>query len=147
MIKQFANLSAFIYLSLSTQLLLAAEQSTGKTLSSSPIGAGALFETLLGLILVLSLIVFLAWLLRRTGRFQMTAHGEMKIIASIALGPRERAVLLQVGEQQLLIGVTVQQINTLHVLEKHITSDKSEGISNSFANKLNKVMQTGASKS
>jgi flagellar protein FliO/FliZ len=147
MIKQFANLSAFIYLSLSTQILLAAEQSTGKTLSSSPIGAGALFETLLGLILVLSLIVFLAWLLRRTGRFQMTANDEIKIIASIALGPRERAVLLQVGEQQLLVGVTVQQINTLHVLEKHITSDKSEDISAGFANKLNKMMQLGASKS
>jgi len=147
MIKQFANLSAFIYLSLSTQLLLAAEQSTGKTLSSSPIGAGALFETLLGLILVLSLIVFLAWLLRRTGRFQMTANDEIKIIASIALGPRERAVLLQVGEQQLLVGVTVQQINTLHVLEKHITSDKSEDISAGFASKLNKMMQLGASKS
>jgi flagellar protein FliO/FliZ len=147
MIKQFANLSAFIYLSLSTQVLFAAEQSTATTLSASPIGAGALFETLLGLILVLSLIVFLAWLLRRTGRFQMTANGEMKIIASIALGPRERAVLLQVGEQQLVVGVTAQQINTLHILEKNVTSDKSEDISAGFASKLNNMMQQGASKS
>lgn len=147
MIKQFASLSAFIYLSLSTKVLFAAEQSTVTTLSGSPIGAGALFETLLGLILVLSLIVFLAWLLRRTGRFQMTANGEMKIIASIALGPRERAVLLQVGEQQLVVGVTAQQINTLHILENNVTSDKSEDISASFASKLNNMMQQGASKS
>ncbi|MDB2705165.1 flagellar biosynthetic protein FliO [Pseudomonadota bacterium] len=147
MIKKFANFSAFLYLSLSAQILLAAEQSAGKVLSNPPVGASALFETMLGLILVLSLIVFLAWLLRRTGRFQMTANGEMKIIASIALGPRERAVLLQVGEQQLLVGVTAQQINILHVLEKNVTSDKNEDISAGFANKLNKMMQQGTSKS
>lgn len=141
MMKQFARLSAFIYLSFLSHISFAAEQSTAKTLSNPSLGAGALFETLLGLMLVLGLIVFLAWLLRRTGRFQMTANGEMKIIASMALGPRERAVLLQVGEQQLLVGVTAQQINTLHILEKNVASNKSEAISAGFANKLNQMMQ------
>ena len=128
-----------------SQIALAAEQVTAKTLSTPPVSTTALFQTLLGLILVLALIVFLAWLLRRTGRFQMAANGEMKIIASLPLGTRERAVLLQVGEQQLLVGVTAQHVQTLHVLDKNIDSKNSQSINSNFANKLNKMMQKGDS--
>jgi flagellar protein FliO/FliZ len=141
MIKRFTQFGLLFTLSLFAKISVSAEQTATKTLNSPNLGASALFETILGLMLVLGLIVFLAWLLRRTGRFQMTSKGEMKIIASMALGTRERAVLLQVGEQQLLLGVTSQQIQTLHVLEKNIVSESSEPMSSSFASKLHKVMQ------
>ena len=87
-----------------------------KTLTSSPLSSTALLETLLGLGLVLGLIAVLAWLIKRTGRFQSTANGEIKMIASLSLGPRERAVLLEVGDEKILVGVTTQQIQTLHIL-------------------------------
>jgi flagellar protein FliO/FliZ len=147
MIRRIRTLFLGICLFLSAQITLAAEQTTAKTLTTPPVTTGALFETLLGLIFVLSLIAFLAWLLRRTGRFQMTSNGEMKIIASLALGPRERAVLLQVGEQQILVGVTTQQIQTLHVLEHNISHDNAQSMPSGFANKLQKMMQQQGSES
>ena len=94
-----------------------------KTLTTSPLSSTALLETLLGLGLVLGLIAVLAWLIKRTGRFQATANGEIKIMASLSLGPRERAVLLEVGDEKILVGVTAQQIQTLHILGK--TADNS----------------------
>ena len=103
-------------LSLWSVIGFTAEQSntlTAKTLTTPPVTTGALLETLFGLFIVLACIAFLAWLLRRTGRFQSSANGEMKIITSLALGPRERAVLLQVGEQQILLGVTSQNVQPL----------------------------------
>jgi len=145
MMKPCAKILLTLCLIVMSQISQAAEQATAKTLSTPPVSTSALFETFLGLILVLSLIAFLAWLLRRTGRFQMTDNGEMKIIASLALGPRERAVLLQVGEQQLLVGVTAQQIQTLHVLDKNITSNSNEVTHSGFAKKLHKMMQQGDS--
>ena len=87
-----------------------------KTLSTSPLNNTALLETLLGLGAVLVLIAVLAWLIKRTGRFQATANGEIKIVASLSLGPRERTVLLEVGDEKILVGVTAQQIQTLHIL-------------------------------
>lgn len=87
-----------------------------KTLTTSPLNNTALLETLLALGLVLGLIAVLAWLIKRTGRFQSTANGEIKMIASLSLGPRERAVLLEVGDEKILVGVTTQQIQTLHIL-------------------------------
>lgn len=113
-----------------------------KTLTTPPVTTSALLETLLGLLIVLACIAFLAWLLRRTGRFQTSANGEMKIITSLALGPRERAVLLQVGEQQILVGVTAQQVNTLHVLETPVNTSTITTSSNaSFADKLQDIMR------
>ena len=114
---------------------------TAKTLSTPPLSSGAIVETLLGLILVLAIIVLLAWLIKRTNRFQTTANGEMKIIAGLALGPRERAVLLQVGEQQILIGVTAQQVQTLYVLETPIITEQTKLKPIDFAEKFQQILK------
>ncbi len=125
-----------------------AEQSNtlaAKTLTTPPVTTSALLETLLGLFAVLACIAFLAWLLRRTGRFQATANGEMKIITSLALGPRERAVLMQVGDQQILLGVTSQHVQTLHILETPVSTTNTKSNSNSnFAEKFQQIMQQRA---
>lgn len=113
-----------------------------KTLTTPPVSRGALLETLFGLFIVLACIAFLAWLLRRTGRFQTTANGEMKIITSLALGPRERAILLQVGEQQILVGVTSQNVQTLHLLETPVNTSAIKSPSNTrFSEKFQQIMQ------
>ncbi|MBE9533316.1 MAG: flagellar biosynthetic protein FliO [Proteobacteria bacterium] len=135
----------YFLLTLFSNAILAAENTetvnTAKVLTTSPVTTGALLETLLGLLLVLSCIAFLAWLLRRTGRFNATANGQMKIVAGLSLGPRERAILLQVGEKQILVGVTAQQIQTLHVLDKNIDTNNTDTNSSSFSEKLQQVMQ------
>ena len=117
------------------------EHTTSKLLTTPPVTTGALLETLLGLFLVLICIAFLAWLLRRTGRFNATANGQMKIIAGLSMGPRERVILLQVGEKQILVGVTAQQIQTLHVLEQNIDTSNSNSSSSTFSEKFQQIMQ------
>lgn len=112
-----------------------------KTLTTPPLSSGAIIETLLGLILVLGIIVLLAWLIKRTNRFHTTAEGEMKIIAGLSLGPHERAVLLQVGEQQILVGVTAQNVQTLHVLETPIKTDTAKLKPIDFADKFQQILK------
>ena len=80
--------------------------------------------------------------MRRTGQFNSAANGEMKIIAGLSLGTREKAILLQVGTQQILVGVTSQHVQTLHVLENNIeTKNKAKIVSSSFADKLQQMMK------
>lgn len=120
----------------------AATESGVQTLNQSPLSAVNLLQTILGLLLVLGCIVAVAWLLKRTNRFHTAANGKLKVIAGIALGTRERLVLVQVGEEQLLLGVTAQQINALHKLETPLTEAESS-TPNEFANKLRQYMQRG----
>ena len=42
------------------------------------------------------------------------------ILADMPLGQKERAVLLKVGETQILLGVAPGRVNTLHVLTQPI---------------------------
>lgn len=91
----------------------------------------------LGLLFILLLIFSMAWLLKKMGYSNQTGQGQLKIIAMLNLGPKEKLAVIQVGQQQLLIGVTATQINTLHVLDESLSvTDVSENIEASFAHKI-----------
>jgi flagellar protein FliO/FliZ len=120
----------------------AAEQAdTARTLTESPVSAMSLLQTLLGLVLVLACIVLVAWLLKRSNSFHTAASGQLKVIAGLPLGTRERAVLVQVGDKQLLLGVTSQQISLLHTLDTPLKTEQAA--QGDFANKLRQLMSQG----
>lgn len=45
----------------------------------------------------------------------------MKVVGGVALGPRERIVLLEIGNEWLVVGIVPGQIRTLHRLPKGIS--------------------------
>lgn len=82
----------------------------------------ALTQVFLGLLLVVGTILALAWLSRRLSG-ALPGNGKfMKILAVLPLGTREKIVLVEVGGQQLILGVTPGQINTLQVLAQPIVT-------------------------
>ncbi|KGM07345.1 Flagellar biosynthesis protein FliO [Methylophaga thiooxydans] len=137
--RRFVTQASMLLLSMP---LFAAEQTEkARTLTESPLSAVNLLQTLMGLLLVLACVVLVAWLLKRTNSFHTAANSKLKVITGIPLGSRERAVLVQIGDEQILLGVTPQQINTLHKLETPLSVANSNGISSDFAGKLRKIMQ------
>ncbi|MGH8143147.1 MAG: flagellar biosynthetic protein FliO [Steroidobacteraceae bacterium] len=82
-----------------------------------PSTAGGLMRVMVALILVLAAIFAAAWVSRRVRSVGGARSSSLDVLAQLPLGPRERAVLVRVGEQQLLIGVTTGCIRTLHVLD------------------------------
>ena len=75
----------------------------------------------LSLFVVLSLIFGLAFIMRRfTG--VSSGNSQMKVVASMMAGAKERIMVLQVGDQQHLIGVTANNINHLATLEEKLES-------------------------
>lgn len=90
---------------------------------AAPAGAGGLVQVTLSLLLVLAAVFAAAWAMRRLRALGRPGAGAVEILADAALGPKERAVLVQVGKQQLLLGVTSAQVNTLHVLTENVRVD------------------------
>jgi flagellar protein FliO/FliZ len=83
--------------------------------------AGQLTQLVFGLLLVLGLIFFLAWLLRRVQQAGPAGKGQViELIGSRALGPRDRLVLVQVGNEQILLGLSPGTITALHVLKEPV---------------------------
>lgn len=77
-----------------------------------PFSTAALLQVLFGLLFVVALILVLAWFARRT--MGVPAAGQhMRVIGGIPLGARERAVLVQVGQEQLLLGVAPGRVTLL----------------------------------
>ena len=101
-----------------------------------------LFQVALGLLFVLGLIIALAWFFRRFGQSQYAVKGNFRVVGGVHLGTREKVVLLQVGNQQLLLGVAPGRVNTLHVLEEPLDLNTPTPISESaFAKRLSTILQ------
>lgn len=81
-------------------------------MESPAVSGGMLTQLTLGLAVVLALAVGLSWLLRR---HVPPRGGAIRVIGGLPLGSRERLLLIEVDETRLLIGVTSQQIQTLHI--------------------------------
>ncbi|MGN8274062.1 flagellar biosynthetic protein FliO [Pseudomonas sp. SMV71] len=103
--------------------------------------AGQLAQLVLGLLLVLGLIFFLAWLLRRVQQAGPAGKGQViDIVGSRALGPRDRLVLVQVGNEQILLGLSPGSITALHVLKEPVQVPSTEQASPEFAQRLMELL-------
>lgn len=103
--------------------------------------AGGLLQVTLGLLVVVGAIIGGAWMLRRFGHIQNGAHGNIKVVGGVSMGARERVVLLQVGETQLLLGVAPGRIQTLHVLDKPVAVNQSNTGGGGFAGRLAELLK------
>lgn len=77
-----------------------------------------LLQTTLGLALVLALIWGAAWAIRRVSPAAARPNSLLKSVATLAVGQRERVVVVEVGEQWLVLGVTPGAISALATLPK-----------------------------
>ena len=102
---------------------------------SSGIG-GQLLQLLLGLGLVVGLIFVLAWLMRRVQRAGPAGNQVIELLGSRALGPRDRLVLVQVGNEQILLGVTPGRITPLHVMSEPVHVPEHQSTTPEFARRL-----------
>lgn len=84
----------------------------------SVVSTGGMIKITLSLLLVLAAIVAVAWLLKRMNVAQQGRGNLLKVIGSVAVGQRERIVLVEINETWLLVGVGPGQIRTLHTLAK-----------------------------
>ena len=80
--------------------------------------ASAGFTSLLWFIAILALIPAALWLLKRTPAGGAAMQGAMRTVAVLPLSPSQRIVTVEVGtgaaRRWLVLGVTGQQITTLH---------------------------------
>ncbi|AOK51307.1 flagellar biosynthesis protein FliO [Burkholderia stagnalis] len=85
--------------------------------SAAPsLGVGAVLQTLVGLALVIGLVFGCAWLARRFGFQPAGRGGPLKVVSSVAVGTKERATIVEIGDTWLVLGVAPGNVRLLHTL-------------------------------
>jgi len=74
-------------------------------------------QMLFGLALVLGILAAAVWLLKRFAS-PIRGNGLLRILGITAVGAREKVVLIEVGEKILMLGVTPNNVRSLHVFER-----------------------------
>lgn len=111
------------------------------TENSSPFSWGAMLQLFAALVFVLIVFFGVIWVLKRFQPGLASAQtGSLRVLASLPLGVRERLLLVQVGEQQLLLGVTPSGISLLHTLETMLPETTSNSAT-AFAGWLRTAME------
>jgi flagellar protein FliO/FliZ len=109
---------------------------------NDPLGAGDVLQVFFALLFVLLLIGVAAWFFRRMSLGNFAGQGALRLLASVSVGQRERVVLVQAGETQLLLGVAQGNVRTLHVFDQPVLpQDNNTPNTENFAERLAAVLK------
>lgn len=75
-------------------------------------------QALAGLALVLAAIGGAAWLLRRVQRLAPSRGSPLSLRGTLAVGPRERVVVVEIEGTWLVLGVAPGRVSAVHTLPK-----------------------------
>lgn len=108
----------------------------------TPVSLVSLGQMLLALLFVVVLIVVCLWLLKRFNTLTFPSKSAIKVLASFPINARDRLVLVEVGRDQILIGLSPGRIQKLHVLSEPVAVDSTSSSNGSgFQSKLLAAIQ------
>ena len=110
-------------------LALVASPVFAATSTPAELDAGGLLRVCLSLAVVIALILSAGWVLRRLQGGGVRTGGNLRCLESIAVGMKERVVLVQAGEKQMLLGVAPGNVRTLHVFDQPIAVATANAVS------------------
>ena len=89
----------------------------------APTASGSLLQTTLSLLVVLGILVGLAWLLKRYGPKTVTGGANVKLVGALSVGTRERILVVEVGEQWIVVGASPGRMNALATMPRQEADD------------------------
>jgi flagellar protein FliO/FliZ len=102
--------------------------------------AAGLLQVLASLAFILGVIVALAWLATRLRLTPRSASSAVRVLADVPVGPKERVVLVQVGDAQALVGVGADGVRPLQLLERRIELPADDAGTHAFAERLKSLL-------
>lgn len=114
---------------------------TATTAVSPTVGGSELLGVGFSMLIVVAAILLLGWFYSRSRFLGGGASDVINVIATRALGPKERLMIVEVVDQQLLVGMTSTGVQTLHVFDKPIVVNETTKEVSGFAGRLATAIQ------
>ena len=92
--------------------------------ASATSAGGGLLQTTFALIFVLALLIGLAWFLKRYGPKNFGGgNSNIKLVGALSVGTRERILVVEVGEQWIVVGASPGRMNALATMPRQESSE------------------------
>jgi len=117
--------------------------------TSTPSGFAMILQVLVALGFVIALIFATAWIMKKVQLVKPSFGRQIKVIESLSVGRKEKLLLVELNNTNLLIGVGSQSLNVLHEystlddeFEKAVFSgaENSESDGESFSDFLKSIL-------
>ncbi len=82
------------------------------------VSAGNLMQTIFALVLVLGLLAGFAWFMKRFGPRAPAGAAGLRIVGALNLGGRERIMVVEVGDQWIVVGASPGRVSALASMPK-----------------------------
>jgi flagellar protein FliO/FliZ len=118
------------------------EESTNAAVSVAPvIDATSIAEFGMSLIVVIAVILLVGWFYSRLKVGAGRGGDQINVVANRPLGPKERLLVIEVAGQQLLVGMTASQLQTLHVFDSPAITVEKPNQEPGFGARLRTALQ------
>jgi flagellar protein FliO/FliZ len=107
---------------------------------SSPLSVSSVAQLTLSLLAIVALILAISWVLKRLKLAGPRGRGDIAVLDELALGPRERILLVRVGDSQVLIGIGAGTVVGLTPLAANIALQGAHPVP-AFAERLRDFMK------
>ena len=111
---------------------------------ASPLSIGSLTQLTLSLLAIVALILAIGWILKRFKLGAPQGSVDAAVLEELKVGPRERILLVRIGESQVLVGIGAGGIVPLTPLDPPIVL-KPTAAAPAFADRLRDIMRRGGS--
>ncbi|HET7775838.1 MAG TPA: flagellar biosynthetic protein FliO [Azospira sp.] len=110
--------------------------------ASPGLSGGSIVQAFVGLLIIIGLLLLATYFMRRLYGGRAFGQGPLKLLGGIAVGNRERILLVEVQDTWLVVGLAPGQIRTLHTLPKGELPQGMAGVPGTapFAQWLNQVI-------
>ena len=125
---------------------LLAQSGESESVVIDPVSPSYMIKLTGGLLLVVAIIFSIAWMLKRLNLTQQSQSGILRIVAGLSVGTRDRIVLMQVGDEQILVGLSPGRMEKLHTLSQPVSVEENVNTMPPFAQQLNELLGKGSTK-
>ncbi|HNP63440.1 MAG TPA: flagellar biosynthetic protein FliO [Woeseiaceae bacterium] len=127
---------------MTTESAMIAEKADAAVTSVAPVvGGGELLGMGISMVIVVAAILLLGWFYSRS-RLAGSGHSELiNVVATRALGPKERLMVVEVADRQLLIGMTSTSVQTLHVFDSPVAIPEAARSGEGFSARLRSAVK------
>ena len=105
------------------------------------IGAPDFVNLGLSMMVIVATVIGVGWLYSRTKMAGQGAKDVINVVASRPLGAKERLLLIEIADRQLLVGMTASQVQTLHVFDEPVVSKPDSHPNRVFAGRLRNALR------